>query len=172
VIASYQPFYCEENIWQLVCDSRFADRDRQALFIGNERAQVALWEQRLAAEGEPIIWDYHVVACIEGAVWDLDTRLPLPSSLALYLARTFRPVPAALAPRFRLVPFAELSRTFATDRRHMRRADGSWREPPPSWPPPCAPGFVHTLDRYLDFDDAIAGRVRSRAELQRAFAVG
>ena len=37
--------------------------------------------------------------------------------------------------RLRLVPFPLLQQRFASDRSHMRRPDGGWNAPPPSWPP-------------------------------------
>ncbi len=161
---AYQAFYCEENVWQLLHEPELAARRREALFIGNAGKQVALWQQRVA-HPDPVIWDYHVVALIDRAVWDLDTVLPVPCPLAEWLAATFLPLAAehaAFAPRFRLVELADLERTFASDRRHMKRARG-WIKPPPPWPPP---GRGHTLDRYLDLDDPIAGRVLGLDELR------
>ena len=52
---------------------------------------------------------------------------------------------------YRVVPAAQLLRHFASDRSHMRAADGRWQSPPP--PHPCivaADGDTHTLPHYLD----------------------
>jgi len=161
----YQPFYCEENVWQWL--NQAAEPDGYALFITNPARQVALWQQRLVPPGEAVLWDYHVVAVTHAGpkvqVWDLDTRLPLPAPLSTYVRATFLPLPTrerALAPQFRLVPTAEFRATFASDRRHMldpqglEMGRGQWLQPPPPWPPI---GSGHTLDRYLDLADPIAG---------------
>ncbi len=178
----YQPFYCEENVARLVQSPLGPGLAWHALFITNAPRAVALWEQRLAPPSAPIVWDYHVVALQVGAppgrrrpalVFDLDTRLGVPCELHAYLADTFRELPPdarELAPRLRLVSAAELARTFASDRRHMRAADGAWLKPPPRWPLVTAAEHAHTLDRYLDFDDAIAGEILSLAELAARFA--
>lgn len=157
----YQPFYCEENVWQRLAQQ--STPGAFALLITNSSQQVALWQQRLVPPGEAVIWDYHVVALTRAAgavqVWDRDSRLPLPSPLANYLRRTFLPLGAVareLAPRFRLVPAADYLAQFASDRSHMRAADGSWLQPPPPWPPL---GQGHTLDRFLDLAQAGPGLV-------------
>jgi hypothetical protein len=161
--ARYQPFYCEENVYHLCHDPRLADRDPAALFIRGGPDGCLMWHQRSAPRrGEPILWDYHVVLLARGPweIWDLDTTLACPIAAASYLLRSFRPklaIPAAYAPRFRLIGASELAATFASDRSHMRRADGQWSEPPPPWPPIGRAGLPDTLARYLDMDDPIAG---------------
>jgi len=161
--ARYQPFYCEENVYHLCHDPRLADRDPAALFIRGGPDGCLMWHQRSAPRrGEPILWDYHVVLLARGPweIWDLDTTLACPIAAASYLLRSFRPrlaIPAAYAPRLRLIGASELAATFASDRSHMRRADGQWSEPPPPWPPIGRAGLPDTLARYLDMDDPIAG---------------
>jgi hypothetical protein len=163
---AYHPFYCEENVARWLGSS---SGERYALFITNAARQVPLWEQRLSSGGDPLIWDYHVVGITRSPerVWDFDSRLPFPSPLEAYLRATFPPLPveaAALTPKFRLVDAESFTRTFATDRRHMRRADGSWMQSPPPWP---VIGVGHTLDRFLDLDDSIAGEVLSLEGLRK-----
>lgn len=151
-----------------------AQREPAALFIVGGAEGCLMWHQRSApTTGDPVLWDYHVVLLVSGPweVWDLDTTLGLPVSAASYLLRSFRPglaIPAKYAPRFRLVGKAELGATFASDRSHMRRADGQWNEPPPPWPLIGREGVADSLTRYLDMDDAIAGeRLDLRALLER-----
>ncbi len=165
----YQPFYCEENVWQWL--DKAAHPDSYALFITNAIQQVALWQQRLAPAGEPVLWDYHVVAVTRAAgramAWDRDSRLPLPHPLTGYLRQTFLPLAGpdvALAPQFRLVPTPDFIATFASDRRHMRQPDGSWQQPPPPWSPI---GTGHTLDRFVDLTQPIAGVVLDLPALQQ-----
>jgi len=167
----YQPFYCEENAWWL-CRERLA-QPCGVLFISNPAKQVALWQQRL---GDPVIWDYHVVALSltrGGVIHDWDTRLSddidrgVP--LATYLEHTF----AALSeehksyrPLFRWVASPQLMQSFSSDRRHMRR-EGHWLQPPPPWP--CLVGTdnsaIHNLERFIDMRDDIAGMLMTQDEL-------
>jgi hypothetical protein len=169
----HQPLYCEENVYRLLGHSRLAGHRRYALFITNHERRVAMWAQRAADEDSAIVWDYHVVAVTlaPALVWDLDSWLPLPCALERYLAESFLPLARGsegFAPSFRLVSADDLVATFASDRRHMRRPDGSLSAPPPPWP---AIGEGHTLERYLDSEDAIAGRrIDSVAELRAVLA--
>jgi protein N-terminal glutamine amidohydrolase len=171
----YTPFYCEENIWQLAQERV----NGSAVFISNATRQVACFSQKRAHQpDEPMVWDYHVVWLEEGAsgatatatatVWDFDSTLGLVTPAQVYLAETFRPVRAAFAPMFRLVAKADFVRDFASDRSHMKCADGSYQAAPPPWPcigesekPPNlaeflrmdvsadAPGDVLSLDALL-----------------------
>lgn len=195
-MSRYQPFYCEENVWWILRD--LAERrvvpassapapagasppersDAYAVFITNRTRAVAVWEQRLAPPGEPVIWDYHVIAVIGGRAWDLDSRLGAPAPLGRYLTHSFRPLPAEahpLAPVFRVVPASTFLARFSTDRSHMRTAEG-WRAPPPDWAPPRPPTKVGgiasmTLPRFLDLDDPIGGDVVDLAGLCRRFGL-
>lgn len=53
-----------------------------------------------------------------------------------YITRVYR--------YFRIIPASEFIRDFASDRRHMKRPDGSWIKPPPPYSPICAAG-IHTF---------------------------
>ena len=59
-------------------------------------------------------------------VYDLDSELPFPTYFHKYVTETFR-TDAILNPeyhrQFRVVPAASFLNTFASDRRHMRKAD-------------------------------------------------
>ena len=151
----YAAFFCEENVWHLAHE-RAGGADVSAVFITNRARQVALRQQRA---GDPVIWDYHVVLFDGGNVVDLDTTIEGGPTLPIsaWLQGTFGPVPASLAPRFRVVAAEDLLRTFSSDRSHMREPDGTPREPFPEWPPIQSPLGPHTLPRFLDLDDDIAG---------------
>lgn len=168
-MSRYQPFYCEENVWWLLRDRG----DGSAIFISNEARAVAVWQQRVAPPDRPVVWDYHAVALAEGLVFDLDSRLGVPVSLEDYLAASFLPLApqaAHFAPRFRVVPAAELFARFTTDRSHMRDPGGGWQKPPPPWPPPTAPGEAMNLMRFVDPSDPIAGEIFDLDGLRRRFA--
>ncbi|KFD53729.1 hypothetical protein M513_05434 [Trichuris suis] len=88
--------------------------------------------------------DYHVILVDkvlhqeEVQVLDLDTTLSFPCSFDDYVQYALRD-DLALSPQykrlFHLIPAEFYYHNFASDRSHMRRSDGSWITPPPSWPP-------------------------------------
>lgn len=165
----YWPYYCEENIWQLCGEPRFAEA--QVVFISNPRRQVALWAQRAAEDPlEPVIWDYHVVLLATSdagsEVWDLDSALGFPVPARHYLDLTFAGtyyLPTSFAPRFRLLPAADYRRHLASDRSHMRRADGTFLHPPPPWDPPGEGG---NLMRFVEMESRFLGQVCDLSGLQ------
>lgn len=162
----YQPFFCEENVWQLL-RSGAVPEPVAAVFVSNAAKAVAMWGQRAAAQ-DPIVWDYHVVALAteQQLVVDLDDRDRVNWPLERWLAHAFRPaVSNNLQPRFRLVPGPEFLATFSSDRSHMRDATGRPRQPFPSWPAPWQPARGMNLPRFLDLDDPIAGVVTDAAGL-------
>ena len=153
----YAPYFCEENVWHLARERDAEGRpDVHAVFITNRRRHLRMWQQRA---GDPVGWDYHAVLLDGGQIVDLDTVIEGGPSLPVrvWLDGSFRPVPDAIAPQFRVVEAVELFRTFASNRSHMRDATGAPLQPFPEWPPiRCSLGD-HTLARYLDLDDDIAG---------------
>lgn len=159
---AYQALYCEENAWHLCHHPDLRGRSPAALFIRAAGEHCVVWHQRLSpGPGEPVLWDYHVVVLARRPwqIFDLDTDLDLPCDAATWLRRSLRPeldLRPEFIPWLRQVDAAELLKTFASDRSHMRTADGAWQAPPPPWP--CI-GAGHTLPRYLDRDDPIAGEV-------------
>lgn len=173
----YHPFYCEENAFHLCSHPDLAARDPAALFVRGSAGPCPIWQQRAAeAPGEPVYWDYHVIVLTRGPweIWDLDSTLGCPVPAGEYLRASFRPDLATVpeqAPRFRLVPAAELAATFASDRSHMRRDDGTYTEPPPPWPP-ISSAKGSTLARYLALGDPIAGEELGLLALHRRVTAG
>lgn len=167
LLLRYAAYYCEENAWHLARHPALAGRSPAVVFIGGAAGTCVMWGQRVATEaGAPVFWDYHAVVLVRDPwqVWDLDTTLGCPVAAGLYLRRSFRPemrLPREVAPWFRVVGVEELG-VFASDRTHMRGADGGLVEPPPPWP---VIGRGSNLMRFLDPKDRVAGEVLDLAGL-------
>jgi protein N-terminal glutamine amidohydrolase len=158
----YQPFYCEENVWQLCAHPALAGRELEVVFVSNAARLVAMWHQRAAPPGEAILWDYHVfvIAREPSEVWDLDTDLGAPVAAERYFAASFRPVAPEHAPRFRVVDASLFRSAFASDRSHMRRdGSGHFLKEPPPWPPIGAPGAASNLMSFVDTTADFLGAV-------------
>jgi hypothetical protein len=157
----YQPFYCEENIWQLARLRHGAAGIAQqaVVLVTNPARTVACWHQRASrAPDAPVVWDYHVVLVERDengttVIHDLDSTVGTPLPAAAWIAATFPQcdhVRPTYRPGFRLVAATTWLRDFATDRSHMHDAAGHWFQPPPPWDPPGAP-------RHNLFDWLVAG---------------
>ncbi|WCJ33469.1 Protein N-terminal glutamine amidohydrolase [Euphorbia peplus] len=162
---NHTPYYCEENVYYLckkLCESGVSDAkdtDLFVAFISNEKKQVPLWHQKASKRADGIVlWDYHVI-CIQRKrgqhlVWDLDSTLPFPCPLELYMPETIRPSFQLFADYqrlFRIVHAPIFLRFFASDRRHMKDSAGNWIAQPPAYEPIVAEdGVVHNLNEYME----------------------
>jgi protein N-terminal glutamine amidohydrolase len=175
---AYQAYYCEENVWRLLGRPEFAEIATWAVIVSNARRDVVLLRQLSGRPVDGLVhWDYHVFAVaaepITGRVaLDLDSELPFPCPLSRYLEDTFpEGLPHASAPRFRIMRGSDYLRDFASDRSHMRRADGSWIAPPPSWPAPgMSSGRSSVLMDWTDVGRRQPGALYDAARMA-AFAV-
>ena len=137
----YQPFWCEENIWQLARHPAPGPGERLVIVVTGVEAEVACWHQRAGRSRQPLCWDYHVVLGVRTngwSIWDLDTRLGYPVPARSWLDATFpcpEQVNPAFQPRFAVYPAAQWIDGFGSDRSHMRTAEGGWQHEPPAWPP-------------------------------------
>lgn len=157
--APFQAYYCEENAWHA---ARLALEARepgpvQVVFLSNANRTCAVWSQRASPRPtEPIVWDYHVVLRVGDEIRDPDCRAGARLPAAAWLAASFPhgwSIFDRYLPRFRFVPAERFLESFASDRRHMRRPNGSYLQPPPAWPPIVTPdGRAHTLPVFLDFE--------------------
>ncbi len=184
---AYAPCYCEENIYLLLETLRDGDShedstgrglgtdpgDYRVIFVTNEQRGCAFLEQKAVPPGRPIVWDYHVVLLAgrgsKALIWDLDTRLDFPCPAIEYLDRTFpRNLEEALRPLFRIIPGTSYLDGFSSDRRHMRRLDGSWLQSPPPWRELHGPGTddPHELACILDLGDSRWGPLVNLASLK------
>ncbi|XP_032874972.1 protein N-terminal glutamine amidohydrolase [Amblyraja radiata] len=158
----YTSCYCEENVWKL-CE--YIKNKRQhpleewyAVFISNDEKMVPIWRQRSCHEDQPVIWDYHVLLFHDCGgqhceVYDLDSTLPFPCPIDIYMKEAFRSEDH-MRPIFRRkmrVLRADLYlKTFASDRSHMKNAHGMWRMAPP--PYPC----IQTAEAQMNLHDFIS----------------
>ncbi|GAA5890913.1 hypothetical protein JCM8208_003095 [Rhodotorula glutinis] len=144
--AHYTPFYCEENVYQLLASLEGSSRFSRsfAVFVSNSDRRALLFQQKASRQGPEqghyVVWDYHVVAvAVERAegepervapervvVLDRDSRLGAVVPLRGYIAQTFRPdlfsegiLEPSLRSRFRVVPAKTFLESFASDRSHM-----------------------------------------------------
>jgi protein N-terminal glutamine amidohydrolase len=139
----YQAYYCEENVWRLLADRRFGEATAWAVLVSNAARSVVFLRQRSGRPVDGLVrWDYHVFAVVLDPVLgrlavDMDSDLPLPVPLPRYLRETFpEDAQKSVKPRFRVLSAEDYVVGFVSDRRHMRKADGSWLAPPPPWPAP------------------------------------
>ncbi|XP_030766309.1 protein N-terminal glutamine amidohydrolase [Sitophilus oryzae] len=164
---SYVSCYCEENVYKLVEEVTKVHPNELnkcfVVFISNQSRTVPLWRQRAGKnEDHLVIWDYHVLflyhpepdKCL---VYDLDSELPFPTYVHKYVTETFR-TDHILKPDyfryFRVIDGSEFIKHFASDRRHMKRPNGTWIKPPPNYPAICTPGSIHNLEDYIQMDGA------------------
>lgn len=100
---SYHSHYSEENIYKLAFKykNQFFDHEDSpnnsfVVFISNEDRHVPLWKQKVGMiEGQPVVWDYHVIFLIrndEGlSVIDLDSSIGYRVPFDTYVQQTLRP---------------------------------------------------------------------------------
>lgn len=180
---SHVSCYCEENVWKLCQDVSLRvpeELDRcYVVFISNPCRTVPLWKQRAGREEDRlVIWDYHVIflysvdikSCL---VYDLDSELPFPTFFHKYVTETFRTdqvLKSDFHRFFRVVTAKQFLQLFSSDRRHMKRPDGSWIKPPPPYPAISTSVSTHNLDEYINMDvDTGPGQVYNLTDFVQRF---
>lgn len=167
----YQAFFCEENIWRLCRHPQLTGFDKRVVFVSNPARRCPVWLMRAREQDEPVIWDYHVFLLVrqpDWRVWDLDSLLGLAVPVLDYLSQSFRLLPGALAPWFRVVGSELFLDAFRSDRQHMRRGE-HWLAEPPSWPAPSPEG-EHNLEQWIEMEQPFFGEVYDLVGLARALA--
>jgi len=108
-------------------------------------------------------------------VYDLDTILPFPESFTTYFDESFGNE-EELKPRFkrffRVIPAKEYLSRFASDRRHMKKPDGSWAMPPPPYPSIVAKdGTRNNIDDCIDVtNERTFGQIMNAKQFYDFFA--
>lgn len=160
----YTSCYCEENVWKLC---KFVEDNHPSLvkgsfavFISNENRQIPLWMQKAAGSPEGlVVWDYHVIfihkASHKVTVYDLDTTLPFPCPFQKYVSLSLRSeenLQEQFHRKFRVIPCQLFLETFASDRSHMKKKDGSYQKPPPSYPCIFTKESTMNLDNFISMN--------------------
>lgn len=124
-----------------------------------------------SSRATPICWDYHVIAFDvrdgKRLVYDYDYVGEFPCEATEYVKNVLEPVQRLNAcmisrPLARMVSKDVLLSSFASDRHHMLRPNGTYMSPIPNWPPysPSKDGkSIHNLDRFIDMtwsDDVVS----------------
>jgi hypothetical protein len=168
----YQPYFCEENVLQLLQSSHLPE-SRCAMFISNANKTVAMWGQKASRnKNEPVVWDYHVVLLLpkDGLVLDLDNREKLVWPLREWLEYSFRKdlTPEHLVPMFRIISKKEFETKFSSDRSHMLNPEsGLPLKPFPKWEAPFNSTLGMNLMRWVDVSDTIGGTVVDQIGLEQ-----
>ncbi len=173
----YQPYYCEENIWQLAKtisrkkEGVKAEEEAEVWFLINKDQTVATAQQRAVDANSLVIWDYHVVyySPVKG-VFDFDTRCSFPCEVGVYLQTSFlshvSATPREFHPHFRVMSASEYLSLFSSNREHMRDEKGHYLQPPPQW---TAIGEGNNLTSFIDVDNQELGDIVSLEELVSRF---
>lgn len=173
----YQPYYCEENIWQLA--KKFSrekgeandERNGEVWFLINNNQTIATAQQRAVDANSFVIWDYHVVYYSpDKGVFDLDTRCSFPCAVDIYLEASFLSLvsitPREYSPHFRVIPASEYLSLFSSNREHMLDENGNYLQPPPQW---SAIGEGNNLASFTDFNNKSIGEIISLKKLISRF---
>jgi hypothetical protein len=168
----YQPFYCEENIWQLCKHPYFKKAAVEVIFmLPKHKEFIAVWQSKMSKAEQPILWDYHVVLHDINAkvIYDFDTLLPFPIDAEKYFFHTFSLVYPAYLPLFKVFQQEDFALNFFSDRTHMQNKKGKWLKPPPEWDSP-RPNTSNNKKRIsftevLDVENTLVGKTYSFYEM-------
>lgn len=162
-------------MWHLCGDPTVGPGARAAVFISNRARAVAVAHQRISViPGFPVVWDYHVVMAHRSAsqgwcIWDLDSALGVEVPLSRWVEDAFGGgfgFGDEHAPMFRVVGGDVFRETLVSDRGHMRREDGTYESPLPSWPQ-IGRGPANLM-RFVAMEPGFVGEVVGPEQLSAA----
>lgn len=164
VTLKYQAFYCEENIWHLCQHPDY--QDGHVVFISALGDYFPMFHQRNGrGENRLIFWDYHVVLLQAGMIHDFNSSLSFSTPIEHYFDYSFaleHQLEPPMIPRFRVLPAADYTTSFLSDRRHMKSESG-WQATPPDWP--AISDSSSNLKQFCDMSDFEYGDVLTQSEL-------
>lgn len=158
----YQPYFCEENIWQLAAeiskdDCRFPVC---VLFFINSQHSVLMAHQVALGPNQTGCWDYHVVLWLpqQNCIVDFDSSIGFQTGTSEYFSRSFPGQEFAdsdYLPSVRIIKGSDYLEFFCSDRSHMIDSAGHPMAPFPSWPPmACQSNSLRLADlREIRFAD-------------------
>lgn len=161
----YTPFFCEENIWQLVNRMSAEDRNNShILFITNKYKTCALMNQQAAEEGHCVIWDYHVILHNKSTntIIDFDTRLETNITIEEYFRLTFGyqdKLPPAYRSSIISIKGEVYKEKFSSDRSHMLDEHGHQVNNFPKWPL-ISNGVELTLSNLMSLNEVITDQYK------------
>uniref|UniRef100_A0A914UX82 Protein N-terminal glutamine amidohydrolase n=1 Tax=Plectus sambesii TaxID=2011161 RepID=A0A914UX82_9BILA len=90
-------------------------------------------------------------------IYDLDTTLDFPCDFCTYVTDAIRKLELKEQYQryFRVIPAEKYLLEFSSDRRHMRRPDGTWMVEQPSWPCIFASSTGHNIEQFWSMDPEI-----------------
>ena len=125
----YTPLFCEENIWKLI-ESLYMNmqaKPKDVLFITNKSKTIALFEQVLSSNHQPVIWDYHVILTaqidLKTVIFDFDSKCKFPAYITEYFNTTFPDSDSlheAYRPLIKVINAQYYFKHFLSDRSHMK----------------------------------------------------
>ncbi|XP_073240823.1 protein N-terminal glutamine amidohydrolase-like isoform X2 [Porites lutea] len=147
----YTSCYCEENVWKL-CEQIKEEKEQSlneyyAVFISNDKRQVPLWMQKSAKEP------------LAPVVWYAEQAIQSDRRLKKQFHRKFRVIPAEV-----------FLRTFASDRSHMKKANGEWIKTPPPYAPIRTAESTMNLQEFIDMTDEGEGQVMDYKTFIKSFS--
>ncbi|XP_073986250.1 N-terminal glutamine amidase tungus [Rhodnius prolixus] len=163
---TYTPCYCEENVWKLCEKIKDSDSDLlencYVIFVSNDAKQVPIWFQRSGhiSRDNLCIWDYHVFLILkdpkETKVYDFDTVLEFPVTFNNYVKQAIKPEYNEHYERlFRVISADIFLSTFASDRSHMRKPDGSYTSDPPFYAPISSKDSTNNIQEFISMNSKI-----------------
>lgn len=106
-------------------------------------------------------WDYHVILIHHhmdavAFVYDLDTALPFPCDFDTYFDNALLDNRLLSSEEYyrsyRVIGARHFLDTFASDRSHMRRPDGTWSMPAPAYDPISTAECTNNLDAFISME--------------------
>nr|CAG4650428.1 EOG090X0C0Q [Sida crystallina] len=181
----YTSCFCEENVWHMAKNIRDKGDDSTlkqcfVVFVSNTHESIPLWKQKAGKDQDGfVVWDYHVFFLHASEtrinqIYDLDSTLQFPCNFDEYARKSLRNeelMPEEFHRFFRVIPAKDFLESFSSDRRHMKKDDGTWMKPPPTYPPIQTSTTNHNLKVFVDMTNKTGpGRVMNYFEFVHKFS--
>jgi len=169
----YTPLFCEENIWKLI-ETLYMNNDvkpKDVLFIINKSKTIALFDQALSSNNQPVIWDYHVILTAEidliTVIFDFDSKCKFPVNITEYFNKTFQgsdTLHETYRPLIKVINAQYYFEHFFSDRLHMKGLIKSHQYPDYVIIRPAAGSKILSLENCLDVSKLSDGSILYKPE--------